>query len=310
MIVIDLRQVQAFVAVVEERSFTKAAGRLHIGQSGLSQQIKKLERALGGELFDRDSRTVDITPLGRDLYKPAQQLLAAAENFERSARPDSSKRTLTMAIAENGVNAIALEALSRVRDSFRDVDLEIRRVTLLDQHRALRDGVEAALTRPPFCEPLSSDFVGHVIRLDPVVVALHESDPAAHRASLTSDEVREMERVPLTWTPAPWGDLSDLLTADPNQPVPSNLVADTFRDAYATVSIHRVACVMPLSFAESYNVVDVKAVPISDIAPMRIELVVQRDSEDELIRRLAELLELEMVPDDVRTFDDSQAARR
>ena len=310
MIVIDLRQVQAFIAVVEERSFTKAAGRLHIGQSGLSQQIKKLERTLGGELFERDSRTVDITPLGRDLYKPALQLMAAAENFQRSARPESSKRTLTMAIAENGVNAVALDALSRVRDHFRDVDLEIRRVTLLDQHRALRDGVEAALTRPPFCEPLPADLVGHVIRLDPLVVALHESDPAAHRESLTSDEVREMERVPLTWTPAPWGDLSDLLTADPNQPVPSNLAADTFREAYATVAIHRVACVMPLSFAESYNVADVRAVPISDIAPMRIELVVPRQPDDELIERLAELLVMELVIDETPAFDDSSAVRQ
>lgn len=304
MIVLDLRQVQAFVAVVEERSFTKAAARLHIGQSGLSQQVKKLERTVGGELFVRDSRAVEITHLGRDLYKPAQQLLAAASHFERSADPDPFNRTLTMAIAENGVNAIALDALTRVRNAFQDVDLEVRRVTLLEQHRALRGDVEAIIARPPFVEPLAADLVSHTIRVDPVILAVHESDPIAERVGVTSDEVEHLTLVPITWTPATWAEHSPLLVADPTGPVAPNLDVETFRDAYAAVSIHRVACVMPESFAHSYNVADVVAVPLTDVDPMRIELVVRRDSGDELVDRLAHLLELELLPADAMTIDD------
>lgn len=293
---VDLRQVQAFIAVVEERSFTRAASRLHIGQSGLSQQIKKLERTVGGDLFERDSRTVDITALGRTLYKPAQQLLAAAEHFERSADPTPINRTLTMAIAENGVNAIALDALTRVRDAFTDVDLEIRRVTLLEQHTALRGDVEAVLGRPPYQMRLPAEFESYTVRVDPVVLAVHQDDPVASLDSITSREVLALTRVPITWSPSTWADHSPLLSADPNAPVPSNLDVETFRDAYAAVSIHRVACVMPESFAHSYNVADVVAVPISDIEPMRIELIVQRESGDPLIDALADLLEVVLAP--------------
>jgi len=92
---LDIRQVQAFVSVVEERSFTRAAERLHIGQSGLSQQIKKLERNIGGDLFERSPQAVDITDLGRSLYPLAQDLLASAKSFERLAADRTGRPFLT-----------------------------------------------------------------------------------------------------------------------------------------------------------------------------------------------------------------------
>jgi DNA-binding transcriptional LysR family regulator len=74
----DLRQLEYFVAVAEERNFTRAAERVHISQSGVSAQIRQLERELGAELFDRSARTVILTVAGKAALEHARAALAAA----------------------------------------------------------------------------------------------------------------------------------------------------------------------------------------------------------------------------------------
>ena len=75
----ELRQLEQFVAVAEERHFTRAALRVHVVQSSLSAAIAVLERELGDALFVRSSRQVTLTPAGRALLPAARRALAAAE---------------------------------------------------------------------------------------------------------------------------------------------------------------------------------------------------------------------------------------
>ncbi|MBB4663094.1 LysR family transcriptional regulator [Conexibacter arvalis] len=74
----ELRHLQYFVAVVEERSFTRAAERLHVAQSGVSAQVRQLERELGQTLLDRSARTVRVTDVGAAVLPYARAALAAA----------------------------------------------------------------------------------------------------------------------------------------------------------------------------------------------------------------------------------------
>lgn len=74
----DLRQLEYFVAVAEEQNFTRAAERVHISQSGVSAQIRQLERELGAELFDRSARTATLTVAGKAALEHARAALAAA----------------------------------------------------------------------------------------------------------------------------------------------------------------------------------------------------------------------------------------
>lgn len=74
----ELRQLEYFVAVAEEQNFTRAAERVHISQSGVSAQIRQLERELGAELFDRSARAVTLTLAGKAALEHARATLAAA----------------------------------------------------------------------------------------------------------------------------------------------------------------------------------------------------------------------------------------
>lgn len=73
----ELRQLEYFVAVAEEQNFTRAAERVHISQSGVSAQIRRLEQELGAELFDRSGRTATLTAAGRAALEHARTALAA-----------------------------------------------------------------------------------------------------------------------------------------------------------------------------------------------------------------------------------------
>src|SRR5579859_775431 len=79
----DLRQLEHFVAVAGEQSFTRAALKLNIVQSGLSASIRALEEELGVTLFIRTTRRVDLTPTGRAFLIEARRVLAAASEARR-----------------------------------------------------------------------------------------------------------------------------------------------------------------------------------------------------------------------------------
>lgn len=108
----EQRQLEFFVAVAEELSFTRAASRTHAVQSTVSASIRALERDLGVELFERSSARVALSPAGRSLYPEARQALAAMDAARTAAEGGSrglrgSLRVGTLA----GLTAVDLPGL-------------------------------------------------------------------------------------------------------------------------------------------------------------------------------------------------------
>src|ERR671922_202242 len=80
-LLMDTRQLAAFCAVVERRSFSQAAERLGVTQPAVSLQVRALEKRLGTQLIDRSGRRVEPTEAGLRLYRGAQRLLALEEQL-------------------------------------------------------------------------------------------------------------------------------------------------------------------------------------------------------------------------------------
>lgn len=109
----ELRQLEYFVAVAQERHFGRAAERLHIGQPAVSQQIRRLERELGAELLDRSPRYVRLTEAGALFLPEAVAVLAAVARARAAVAGQVERRTATLRI---GTSAGLGTHLERVLD--------------------------------------------------------------------------------------------------------------------------------------------------------------------------------------------------
>ena len=87
---LDTRQLAAFCAVVERRSFSQAAEQLGVTQPAVSLQIRSLEKRIGLQLVDRSGRRVEPTEAGRRLYRAAQRLLQAEQQLLADLEEDGT----------------------------------------------------------------------------------------------------------------------------------------------------------------------------------------------------------------------------
>jgi DNA-binding transcriptional LysR family regulator len=101
---VEIRQLTYFLTVAEELHFGRAAARLHIVQSAVSQQVQRLERELGVELFDRSTRTVALTPAGELLLPHAREVCAAIDRATSAvARHRADQATTVRLGSSSGV---------------------------------------------------------------------------------------------------------------------------------------------------------------------------------------------------------------
>ena len=188
----ELRQLRYFLAVAEEQHFGHAAQRLLIAQSGLSQQIKSLERSLKTQLFVRDRRRVELTPAGEYLVEEARALLARARRVEETLPlVDQGKGgLLKVATGSAGLHPVAGELIDRFRERFPEVELHVLPGSGPQNLEALqRQDVDLAFVSFPF-EPIEGLCLLPTGTLE-IVIALSARHRLASKERISRSELLE-----------------------------------------------------------------------------------------------------------------------
>jgi DNA-binding transcriptional LysR family regulator len=153
--IMELHQLEYLVAVAEETSFTKAAARLRVAQPGVSAQIRRLERELGHELFDRSGRTVRLTDAGAAIVPLARAALSAVAQIGVVA--DELRGVLrghvTVGMMTSCPPDVITGALAAFHDEHPGIGIRLTEAPSVELLASLRDGaIDLAVigfTSPP-----------------------------------------------------------------------------------------------------------------------------------------------------------------
>ncbi len=178
----SLKGLRCLVAVAEELHFGRAAERLGIAQPAVTQQLQRLESALGTQLVHRDGRRVVLSDAGRALLPHAHRTLEASDQGLKAmlaaARGEGGELAigLTAAVAP----ALLVDLLRRYGTSRPDVRVTVRETTLEDVFGQLAEGSVHAAVTTGFAPPPGPAEIAFVeLSREPLMAVLHEDHPLA-----------------------------------------------------------------------------------------------------------------------------------
>jgi DNA-binding transcriptional LysR family regulator len=184
----DLAELQVFLAVATERSFSRAATRLHRTQPAVSQAIKRLEDELDERLFDRSSKGGQLTEAGKILLDYAERLIRLKDEAEGAVRELQDLRRGRVLIGANEAAVhVLLPVVERFREAHPQAQVEVsrrpsRQIASEVLSRTLDFGV---LTFPPRERGLLSLSLGE----DELVMLMSPQHPLATRRQVTMEEL-------------------------------------------------------------------------------------------------------------------------
>jgi DNA-binding transcriptional LysR family regulator len=193
----ELRQLEHFVAVAEEQSFTKAARRAHIVQPGLSMSIRTLERELGGELFIRGPKRVTLTAAGKALLPEARRALAAVRGAADAVAETQGLLRGTLTIG-TGVSFLPFAydlptLLRRFSDAYPKVRIEVKQATPAQLFAEVRAGALDLGFIPTDGGPVPAGIRAIVVARSPMMFACSRTHRLAKRRSVN---IRELASEP------------------------------------------------------------------------------------------------------------------
>ncbi|MFJ3137985.1 LysR family transcriptional regulator [Streptomyces sp. NPDC086843] len=282
-------QLRLFVALAEELHFSRAAARLFITQSALSQQIKDLERRLGVQLFDRSSRTVTLTPQGKVLLTDARDVVTAMDRLSHSASMQARRLTGRLVVGTIGAEAAmpyTRAVLGLLHERHPRVQIDVRSLHFADHFDALfRHDIDVVFLRPPVPDGIEVQQLA----LEDRLACLPASDPLAGRARIALAQLADRPvidvppQVPRVW----W----NFWAVDPRPggtPVRYGPVASDVEGLLHLVAQGEGMCFLPAAARDLFPRPGVSYVEVTDLPPSTAGLAWLRSNRTEpLIKAVA-----------------------
>lgn len=201
---IELRQLRYFVTVAEELHFGRAATRLHMTQPPLSQTIFALEELLGAALFERNRRSVALTPAGAALLPEARRLLVQAGDLPALVRRAAFGETgkLVLAFVSSADYSVLPPFLRAYRAAYPQVQITLQEATSDLQLDDLLNGrIDAGLLIPPLPDKAKAQLDYLPVLNEPLILAAPADLPELRGKREVS--LRSLPPLPLIIFPRP-----------------------------------------------------------------------------------------------------------
>lgn len=186
----DIRQLRYFVAIAEEQNFLRASARLRISQPPLSQQIKKLEAEIGGDVFVRSSRGVTLTPVGEALLTDARNIISAAEEAKDRAQRIATGHAgkLRVGFVASASFGIIPHLVKGMKDRFGSVDFELFDGSTTEQTDRIKNNlIDVGIVRPPVND--AGVVITPILR-EPFQLVVHDKHPLAQRRKVKLETIK------------------------------------------------------------------------------------------------------------------------
>jgi len=186
----DVRQLEYFVAVAEELSFTRAAAACHVVQSALSYQIARLERENNATLFERTSRSVRLAPAGEMLLPRARRVLAELDLARTELSELAGVLTGRLRLGMIGTASGAVPAVERALVTFHHrhpaVEITIQDSGSANMAEQVRGGTLDVAFIGLFADQVPGDVDHRLLAVEPLVAIVDHGHPmaGAERADL------------------------------------------------------------------------------------------------------------------------------
>jgi len=188
---ITLKQLKAFVAVAQARSFAEASELVHLSQPALSIAVKNLEESVGGRLLARSTRTLALTPEGEEFLPVAQRLLSdwAGAFDDLNSRFSLQRGRLALAAMPSFASTELPEVLSSFRESYPAINVTIHDIIAEDVVSTVRSGrVELGVSFDP---GETEDLIFEPLFTDKFVAALPNAHPLLKQDCIEWNSLKE-----------------------------------------------------------------------------------------------------------------------
>ncbi|MEV4127535.1 LysR family transcriptional regulator [Nocardia sp. NPDC049707] len=285
---LEVRELEAFLALADELHFGRAGARLYLSQSRVSQLLRTLEQRVGARLVERSSRRVRLTPLGQEFLAELRPAYAALQATVDSARAAArSVKGILRVGFQGSYNDELRKSIELLQRRYPDCTTELVEIPLSDPFGSLyRNEVDAALVLLPMGE---TDLVlGQVFSENPPTLAVASDHPFARRESLDVEELAQCTVIGVRG-PAPeyWRRAQALDVTPSGRTVSTGPMVATLAEGLAQVAAGRGAMLLCASTAADHRRRSVTFVPITGLAGSRLGLIWHRNNETARVRALS-----------------------
>lgn len=282
----DRREIEAFLTLAEELHFGRTAERLQLTSARISQTIQNVERRIGTALFERSTRQVSLTPIGRQLredllphHRGVQEAVAKAISAGRGIR----------GVLSVGFCGLMVGGLVEVIDAFRglhpDCEVQIRELEPSDSHEPLRRGeVDVEITEFPVDEPDLT--AGPVLLVNPLVLAVASGHPLARQESACVDDLARATADGISALPDYVYDHFIPARSLSGRPVKRGATAGSWQELLTLVGTGQYVAVAGAWGMQYHGRPDITYLPLRDVPPVSYGLVWRRARETGRIQDL------------------------